>query len=840
VLLPECHHAICQQPPGPRIADHQEGAAIPTYQAGFGGQLRRYRERAGFTREALAERAQLTASGIAALEHGRRRRPHPDTLRRLVEALDLSAAERAILAAALPPPRASMHGNPAPWAVLQTLPAPRTRLIGREQLVAALAALVPAHEGRLVTLTGIGGGGKTRLALAIAAELRDGFPGGITFVELAPVADPGLVPHAVATTLGVPEVAGIPLLERLVAALRPHTHLLVLDNCEHLIDACAALAERLLSACPGLRILATSREPLQIPGERQWRVPPLALPEDDDTGSLAKLAGSASVQLFVERAQAVCVDFVLTPENAAAVAHVCAGLAGIPLAIELAAAQVRVLSVTQIRDRLDDALRLLAGCNRGAPTRQQTLRAALDWSYDLLAAPERAVFHRLGVFAGTFEVTAAEAVCCADQPADVLGLLAQLVDKSLVVVEAGLEAARYRLLEPVRQYALAQLTACGELAHAQARHAGYYLAVADRAGPDLHGSEQVAWLARLELEHDNLRAALRWTVAQEDAAAGLRFAVALTPFWEGRGHLSEGRRWLATLQALPSAGAAPATLRAEALLAEGRLAEWQADLDAAALAIDACLTQARPLDNRRLVADALACLGVVRRQQDAVASSVDLLERSLALHRSANDAAGIAYVLLNLGISRRAAGDLAGGAAPLEESLARYRALGDVRLRAINCTMLAGAMLQQRDVKRAAALLREGLLDHHAVGDRACVVHSLLCHAGMATVQGRHQRAAQLLGAMTALRAALAAPHTAISQRESGRIEAAIRKQLGGTDFEAAWQAGWTLPFDEAVTLALESAPSRIAGSPEDCVITRPPEGRVSRRCTAALRSLRE
>ena len=453
----------------------------------FGAQLRRYREGAGLTQEALAERAGLAPSAVAALERGRRKRPYPHTVRRLAAALRLDPEQRAPFEAAGHRPRTSgvpalpvdetagragagredvrgqgreetVAGQPAPPS---NLPAPRTALFGRAGEAAAVADLVGRGEECLITLTGVGGVGKTRLALQVAVALRDrpgAFPGGVWLVELAPVADPTLVPHAVAAALGVREAPGEAPLDALVTFARPRALLLVLDNCEHLLDACAALAERLLAACPAMRILATSREPLQVAGEVQRRVAPLAVPDPDQPSPVEDLAGYPAVQLFVARARAVAPDFALTPETAAAVAQVCARLAGIPLALELAAARVGVLSAAQIAARLDDCLRLLTGGSRAGPTRQQTLRAALDWSHDLVAAPERVAFRRLAVFAGGFDLEAAEAVCgdvggrrAGDatapgasrppppvlRPSEVLDALSHLVHRSLVVAEPG-------------------------------------------------------------------------------------------------------------------------------------------------------------------------------------------------------------------------------------------------------------------------------------------------------------------------------------------------------------------------------------------------------------------
>ncbi|MGH2604632.1 MAG: ATP-binding protein, partial [Dehalococcoidia bacterium] len=350
----------------------------------------------------LAEQAGLTASAIGALERGTRRRPYPNTIRLLSAALGLSEEEAAAFTAAAPRRGDAQSGgmSPAPSGrSLSNLPVQRTALIGRRREVAELSKLLRHRKTRLITMTGVGGSGKTRLALHVAGEVQDAFADGVWVVELASVTDPTLAAQAVAAALGVPEAPGVPLIDSLVTVLRSRTLLLVLDNCEHLLDACMHLVDRLLATCPGVRILATSREVLQVAGERQWRVLPLPVPDPEQPTSIEELAGYPSVQLFVERAKAAA-GFRLTAANAAAVAQICTRLAGIPLALELAAARVRVLGVEQIVERLDDALRLLTGGSRAAPTRQQTLRAAMDWSYELLTAPERALFRRLTVFAG--------------------------------------------------------------------------------------------------------------------------------------------------------------------------------------------------------------------------------------------------------------------------------------------------------------------------------------------------------------------------------------------------------------------------------------------------------
>src|SRR5579885_3179113 len=417
------------------------------------------------------------------------------------------------------------------------LPSEVAGFVGREREVAELKRLLP--QTRLLTLTGCGGCGKTRLALRVAADLVPSFPDGVWLVECAPLADSALVPRAVAAVLGVRGTAGQPLLATLAVALASRRLLLVLDNCEHLIGACARLAETLLRACPHLRILATSREPLRLPGEVTWRVPSLALPAPGPLAALESLAQVEAVALFLDRARARQPAFTLTAQNAPAVAAICHHLGGLPLAIELAAAQMGALTPAQIADRLDDALRLLGGGSRTLP-RQETLRATLDWSYALLSGAEQRLFRRLAVFSGGFDVAAVEGAC-ADEgraPADALPLLAALVEKSLVEPQVEGGNARYRLLEPMRQYAAERLAAHGELEAMRRRHALYFLSLAEEAEPWLTSGARGPWIERLATEQHNLRAALAWSrhaTEEGDGEVGLRLAGALCWFWNLRG-----------------------------------------------------------------------------------------------------------------------------------------------------------------------------------------------------------------------------------------------------------------------------------------------------------------
>ena len=601
------------------------------------------------------------------------------------------------------------------------LPASLTSFVGREWERTEVSGLLRGTSSRcrLLTLTGVGGCGKTRLALEVAAALLEEQPDGAWLVELAALADPLLVPQAVATTLGLRETPDRPLLETLVASLEARHLLLVLDNCEHLLEPCAMLCQALLQRCPALRILATSREALGVLGETTWRVPSLSVADPGQMPPLADLAPYEAVQLFVERARASRLEFRLTAGNATQVVTICWHLDGIPLAIELAAARLATLSIESLSARLDDRFRLLTIGNRTAPPRQQTLQAAIDWSYGLLTPPERLVLQRLAAFAGGCVLDAAEAVCAGDGVAAsaVQGLLSRLVAKSLVVLETPASGgeARYRLLETIRQYGRERLEAAGERMAIATSHLGWCERLAEEGDAGLQGATEGTWLNRLELEHDNLRTALAWSRTGGPASA-LRIAAGIYYFWEIRGYQSEGRRWLG--EALARGNDAPVPLRAAALGAAGRLAMAQGDYGRAGVLNEESLVLWRDLKDTPGIASMLNCLGLIAAYQSDFGRAVPLYEESLALRRGLGDKQGMATTLNNLGLAAYGRADHSQATIFHEESLALRRELGSKLGIAMSLHNL-GLMAQgQGKYRRSTALLQEGLALQREVEDK--------------------------------------------------------------------------------------------------------------------------
>jgi predicted ATPase/class 3 adenylate cyclase/Tfp pilus assembly protein PilF len=617
------------------------------------------------------------------------------------------------------------------------LPQQVTSFIGREKEMAEVKTLL--GKNRLLTLTGSGGCGKTRLGLQVAAEVLENYPNGAWLVELAPLADLTLVPQAVASVLGVREEAGKPLVQTLVETLKVKRLLVVLDNCEHVLDACARLVDALLKNCPHVRVLASSREGLGIAGELTYRIPSLSSPDPRQAVTGESVGQYEAVQLFIERALFHLPTFAVTNQNAPALAAVCHRLDGIPLAIELAAARVRSLSVEEINSKLDNRFRLLTGGSRTALPRQQTLLALLEWSYNLLNEEEKALLYRLSVFAGGWTLEAAEAVGIGPNVEDweVLDLLMSLVDKSLVVAEQEHGHTRYRLLETVRQYARYRLLEIGEgeSEAVQERHRDFFLAMAEAAEPNLAGPEQGEWLNRLEAEHENLRAGLEWSLKEGNTTEGLRFCGALQRYWMIRGYLSDGREWCK--RSLERAEAQERTReRAKTLNGAGALAYYQGDYASARGYHEESLTIQREIGNRKGIAASLNNLGNVANAQGDYASARTYHEESLVIEREIGDRNGIAASLNNLGNVANAQGDYASARGYHEESLAIRREIGDRQGIATSLNNLGNVAHNQGDYASARHYWEESLAIRREIGDRQGIATSLNNLGYMANIQG--------------------------------------------------------------------------------------------------------
>jgi predicted ATPase/class 3 adenylate cyclase len=699
------------------------------------------------------------------------------------------------------------------------LPLQVTSFVGRERELAAVAALLGGEPSgpRLVTLTGPGGTGKTRLALQAAADALEAHPDGVWLAELGALADPALVPQVVAAAAGVREEPGRPLPATLADALRAKRVLLVLDNCEHLLDACARLTDGLVRACPHLRLLCTSREALGIAGEAVWRVPSLPVPEDgagQPPPAAVDVARCAAVRLFVDRAAAVQPTFALTERNAPAVAQICARLDGIPLALELAAARVRVLPPGQLLARLEDRFRLLTGGSRTALERHQTLQAAVDWSYALLSEPEQTLFARLAAFAGGWTLEAAEAVCAGPDGADgvdgagleaaaVLDLLTRLVDQSLVEVHEQADGtARYRLLETLRQYARLKLAAAGAADTVRRAHAGYYLA--QLAEADLSSPGQAEWLGRLERDHDNLRAALDWW--EEHPEAGdpqlLLRAVARWEHWNFNGHVGEGAQRLARALAAPGA-AAPTPARSAALYTATALAMFGGDYRTARALAEERIALERVL-GREDHTGAWALAGIEFASGD-VAAARRRLEAGLREFPAAR-ASGHWLTLLGRTLLQD---EPAAGRAYFEEVLIRYRAAARGR----PTTSLAHALdwaaagdFEGGDHARARARWLEALRMRQELGDKAEIGDSLEGLAALAAAAGRQRRALRLAGAAAAARRRAGRRQRLPDRERLERWLTPARRALLLEEATTAWAEGEAMPLEQAVAYALEDA----------------------------------
>ena len=681
------------------------------------------------------------------------------------------------------------------------LPLQLTSFVGRARELDEIRERIAAS--RQVTLTGTGGVGKTRLAIEVASRVLPHFPDGVWLVDFSPLSDPARVPQAVASTLGVHEETGRPLPEVLGDYLLSKRTLLVLDNCEHLTAGCADLAEYLLRRCPDIRVLATSREILGTAGELTYSVPSLSVPDLQRHAAPAEATDYEAVRLFLDRAGVGQPDFVLTAANTPAILQICGRLDGIPLAIELAAARVKTLSFEDIARRLDDRFRLLTGGTRTALPRHRTLRAAIDWSYDLLSDAERMFLRRLAVFAGGFTLDSAEAVCAGEgiDPDDVLDVLTRLVDKSLVTVDRSAQT-RYRQLETIRQYARERLVAGGEADVVLRRHRDFYVALAEEAEPHLHGPQQMEWLDRVAAEHDNARAALEWSLRQSGGEPAVRLAAAMSSFWHARGYLAEGREWLDRV--LPRTADVSSEIRMKALFGAGRLAFAQDDFGLAKNIFEQLVPLAREGGDRRALALALAWLGHAAWHQGERGRGVALCEESLALARAVGDAWTTAIVLDEVSVVARHEGDHQRASSLLEQSLALFREAGDIGEVALCLSRLGALATDRADYRRAAGLIEEALNLQRLLGRRTASASSLSRLGLIALAQGDWERAIGLCEAAAVIGDELGKKSTAASMRSNAGLAMLAKGDLerAGAIFKESLDAQRTYGDREDVASA--------------------------------------
>jgi non-specific serine/threonine protein kinase len=687
------------------------------------------------------------------------------------------------------------------------LPYQLTSFVGREQEIAQLVELVTAN--RFVTLTGAGGAGKTRLALEVAAQAVESFPDGAWLVELASLSDPGLVLQTLARALGLTEQPGKRLIDTITDHLASKRLLLVLDNAEHLLDACVQLVDRILRCSSSVVMLVTSQQRLGLAGERTYRVPSLTVPGASETSTPETVSRYEGVRLFAERAKLVRPNFDVTTENASAIASICARLDGMPLAIELAAPRMRSMSAVELSEHLDQRFVLLTDGSRTALPRHRTLRSTIDWSYDLLTDVEQAMLRRVAVFAGGWTLASAEQVCAGDgiDASDVFEQLTSLVDKSLVVTDEQAGATRYRMLETVRQYALDRLRDSGEESRWRGSHLACFVALGEEFFEGVEGPKQQSWFSRIASEHDNLRAALAWSL-KSSPIEGLRLANAVPAHWRVHGHLAEGREWLARLlDAFPSDG--PTRERARGLRAAAMLATPQGDYAAGERLLQESVALYREIDDPIGAGRALNSLAFLSISQGHYPEAEALARESADRARATGDRRVLYSSLSLLANALHEQGQRAAARDLYEQALDLARELGTPFEMGHALSEIASAEFNEGSHDLALKHFAEGMTVLHGLGNRQGVIEALEGLAGVAAVTAATRRAARLWGAAGALRQEIG---NARSVREKIAYEdqmKAVRAILAAEAFDQAWDEGRAMSLDDAVRYALDEQAGR-------------------------------